>query len=203
MRAEDLGDYIRRKAEERTKREEPIVTHDLAALWEAENSTRIIEKLRITQGTTIFAWHAPNDYAKILGKLPKAFRAREGARRIKEGLQNLVLPGLLFEEMGFKYFGPIDGHDYDVLEETLSDLKRFDEPVFLHVLTRKGRGYAPAESDSTSFHGVGVFDPDTGVSRPVVDASGHRFSNVLFGINSETTHQFMSERSGSSDDGSG
>ena len=105
-----------------------------------------------------------HDVYELLGKLPKAFRAREGARRIKEGLQNLVLPGLLFEELGFKYFGPIDGHDLDVLEETLSDLKRFNEPVFLHVLTRKGRGYAPAESDSTTFHGIGVFDPDTGTA---------------------------------------
>ncbi|MEO5618621.1 MAG: 1-deoxy-D-xylulose-5-phosphate synthase [Candidatus Eisenbacteria bacterium] len=105
-----------------------------------------------------------HDVYELLGKLPKALRAREGARRIKEGLQNLVLPGLLFEELGFKYFGPIDGHDLDVLEETLSDLKRFEEPVFLHVLTRKGRGYAPAESDSTSFHGVGVFNPDTGTA---------------------------------------
>ncbi|HTO91154.1 MAG TPA: 1-deoxy-D-xylulose-5-phosphate synthase [Candidatus Sulfotelmatobacter sp.] len=104
------------------------------------------------------------DVYELLGKLPKALRAREGARRVKEGLQNLVLPGLLFEELGFKYFGPIDGHDLDVLEETLSDLKRFDEPVFLHVLTRKGRGYAPAETDATTFHGVGVFDPDTGTA---------------------------------------
>jgi 1-deoxy-D-xylulose-5-phosphate synthase len=105
-----------------------------------------------------------SDVWELLGKLPKAFRAREGARRVKEGLQNLVLPGVLFEELGFKYFGPIDGHDLDVLEETLSDLKRFDEPVFLHVLTRKGRGYAPAETDATTFHGVGVFDPDTGTA---------------------------------------
>jgi len=105
-----------------------------------------------------------HDVYELLGKLPKAFRAREGARRIKEGLQNLVLPGLLFEELGFKYFGPIDGHDLDVLEETLSDLKRFEEPVFLHVLTRKGRGYEPAETDSTLFHGIGVFDPDTGTA---------------------------------------
>jgi len=105
-----------------------------------------------------------HDVWELLGKLPKAFRAREGARRIKEGLQNLVVPGILFEELGFKYFGPIDGHDLDVLEETLSDLKRFDEPVFLHVLTRKGRGYAPAESDATTFHGIGVFNPDTGTA---------------------------------------
>jgi 1-deoxy-D-xylulose-5-phosphate synthase len=105
-----------------------------------------------------------HDAWELLGKLPKTFRAREGARRLKEGLQNLVAPGILFEELGFKYFGPIDGHDLPVLEETLSDLKRFDEPVFLHVLTRKGKGYLPAEGDSSTFHGVGVFDPETGVA---------------------------------------
>src|SRR5258705_4039259 len=66
--------------------------------------------------------------------------------------------------MGFKYFGPIDGHDLDVLEETLSDLKRFEGPTLLHVMTRKGKGYAPAESDAGTFHGVGVFDPDTGAT---------------------------------------
>jgi 1-deoxy-D-xylulose-5-phosphate synthase len=76
----------------------------------------------------------------------------------------MVAPGVLFEEMGLKYFGPIDGHDMRVLEETLSDLKRFEEPVLLHVVTRKGRGYGPAEGDSTTFHGVGVFDPDTGTA---------------------------------------
>jgi len=103
------------------------------------------------------------DVWELLGKLPRGLRAREGARRIKEGLQSLVVPGILFEELGFKYFGPIDGHDYDVLEETLSDLRRFEGPTLLHVVTRKGKGYAPAEGDATSFHGIGVFDPETGV----------------------------------------
>ena len=85
----------------------------------------------------------------------------EAARRIKEGLHNLVVPGVLFEELGLKYFGPIDGHDLDVLTETLSDLKRFEGPVLLHVVTKKGKGYGPAEGDAGTFHGVGVFDPDT------------------------------------------
>uniref|UniRef100_A0A832MLK6 1-deoxy-D-xylulose-5-phosphate synthase n=1 Tax=Eiseniibacteriota bacterium TaxID=2212470 RepID=A0A832MLK6_UNCEI len=105
-----------------------------------------------------------HDVWELLGKLPKGVMAREGARRIKEGLQNLVLPGVLFEELGLKYFGPIDGHDLPVLEETLTDLKRFDEPVLLHVVTRKGRGYEPAERDACTFHGVGVFDPETGTA---------------------------------------
>jgi 1-deoxy-D-xylulose-5-phosphate synthase len=103
------------------------------------------------------------DVWELLGKLPRLGRqAQEAAGRVKEGLHNLVVPTVLFEELGLKYFGPIDGHDYDVLEETLSDLRRFKEPVLLHVVTRKGRGYAPAERDACSFHGVGVFDPETG-----------------------------------------
>jgi 1-deoxy-D-xylulose-5-phosphate synthase len=102
------------------------------------------------------------DVWELLGKLPPGLRAREGARRIKEGLQNLLVPTVLFEELGFKYFGPIDGHDLDVLEETLSDLKRFEGPTLLHVVTTKGKGYGPAELNKTAFHGVGVFDPETG-----------------------------------------
>jgi 1-deoxy-D-xylulose-5-phosphate synthase len=105
-----------------------------------------------------------HDVWELLGKLPKALRAQQGASRIKEGMQNMVLPTVLFEEMGLKYFGPIDGHDLDVLEETLADLKRFEEPVLLHVVTRKGKGYLPAEGDAAGFHGVGVFDPDSGIA---------------------------------------
>jgi 1-deoxy-D-xylulose-5-phosphate synthase len=103
-----------------------------------------------------------HDVWDLLGKLPPGWRAREGARRVKEGLQNLVVPTVLFEELGFKYFGPIDGHDYDTLLETLGDLKRFEGPTLLHVVTTKGKGYGPAELDKTTFHGVGVFDPETG-----------------------------------------
>jgi 1-deoxy-D-xylulose-5-phosphate synthase len=118
-----------------------------------------------------------HDLYELLGKLPKGVMAREGARRVKEGLQNLVLPGILFEELGLKYFGPIDGHDLGVLEETLSDLKRFDQPVLLHVVTRKGRGYDPAERDASTFHGVGVFDPETGEA----SKGGRRTYSHVFG----------------------
>lgn len=105
-----------------------------------------------------------HDVWEMLGKLPKSLRAQQGASRIKEGLHNMVAPTILFEELGLKYFGPIDGHDYDVLVETLEDLKRFEGPVLLHVVTRKGKGYLPAEGDRTGFHGVGVFDPDSGIA---------------------------------------
>ena len=119
----------------------------------------------LTKLTTSRIYRAfERDVYELLGKLPRGLKAQEGARRVKEGLQNLVVPGVLFEELGLKYFGPVDGHDFDVLEETLSDLRRFEGPVLLHVVTRKGKGYGPAESDAGTFHGVGVFDPDTGAT---------------------------------------
>jgi 1-deoxy-D-xylulose-5-phosphate synthase len=120
----------------------------------------------LTKLTTSRMYRAiERDVYDLLGRLPRlGTRAQEAARRVKEGLQNLVVPGVLFEEFGLKYFGPIDGHNLDALEETLSDLKRFEGPVLLHVVTTKGRGYAPAEKDATGFHGVGVFDPETGTA---------------------------------------
>jgi 1-deoxy-D-xylulose-5-phosphate synthase len=105
------------------------------------------------------------DVYELLGRVPKLGRkAQEAARRIKEGLANLVVPGVLFEELGLKYYGPIDGHDLDLLEHTLIELKEVPGPALLHVVTKKGKGYGPAESDAGTFHGVGVFDPETGTS---------------------------------------
>ena len=120
----------------------------------------------LTKLTTSRLYRAfERDVWDLLGKLPRGSRkAQLVAHRLKEGLQNMVAPGVLFEELGLKYFGPIDGHNLPVLEETLSDLKRFEGPVLLHVVTQKGRGYGPAEGDATTFHGVGVFDPDTGTA---------------------------------------
>lgn len=132
----------------------------------------------LTKLTTSRVYRAfERDVWELLGKLPAGGKkAQEAAGRLKEGLQNMVAPGVLFEELGLKYFGPIDGHDLPVLEETLSDLRRFDEPVLLHVVTRKGRGYGPAEGDSTTFHGIGAFDPDTGVANKGAKKS---YSNVF------------------------
>jgi 1-deoxy-D-xylulose-5-phosphate synthase len=120
----------------------------------------------LTKLTTSRLYRAfERDVWELLGKLPRGGRkAQLAAHRLKEGLQNMVAPGVLFEEFGIKYFGPIDGHDLPLLEETLSDLRRFDTPVLLHVVTRKGRGYGPAEGDATTFHGVGAFDPETGTA---------------------------------------
>jgi 1-deoxy-D-xylulose-5-phosphate synthase len=119
----------------------------------------------LTKLTTSRMYRAlERDVYDLLGRLPRLGRhAQSAAHRIKEGLQNLVVPGVLFEEMGLKYFGPIDGHDLGVLEETLSDLRRFEGPVLLHVVTRKGKGYRPAEQNAATYHGLATFDPETGV----------------------------------------
>jgi 1-deoxy-D-xylulose-5-phosphate synthase len=101
---------------------------------------------------------------KVLGKVPPVL---ELARRAEEHMKGMVMPGTLFEEFGFNYIGPIDGHDLDVLVATLANLRKLDGPQFLHVVTRKGKGYAPAEEDAILYHGVGKFAPPEGiVSKP-------------------------------------
>jgi 1-deoxy-D-xylulose-5-phosphate synthase len=96
---------------------------------------------------------------KILRRMPTVW---ELARRSEEHFKGMVLPGTLFEEMGFNYFGPIDGHDLDALVKTLTNLRDLEGPQFLHVVTRKGKGYAPAEADPIKWHGPGPFDPAAG-----------------------------------------
>ncbi len=83
----------------------------------------------------------------------------ELARRAEEHVKGMVAPGTLFEELGFNYIGPIDGHDLDTLVTTLRNLKNTNGPRFLHVVTKKGKGYLPAEKDPVAYHGVGTFDP--------------------------------------------
>src|SRR5690349_12052495 len=75
----------------------------------------------------------------------------------------MVTPSTLFEEFGFNYIGPIDGHDLDILVPTLQNVRKLKGPQFLHVVTRKGQGYARAEDDPILYHGVGKFDPSVGI----------------------------------------
>jgi 1-deoxy-D-xylulose-5-phosphate synthase len=86
----------------------------------------------------------------------------ELARRSEEHMKGMVLPGTMFEEMGFNYIGPVDGHDLKALLTTLKNVKKLKGPQFLHVVTRKGKGYAPAEADPIKWHGPGPFDPRSG-----------------------------------------
>ena len=98
---------------------------------------------------------------KVLSAVPPI---KELAKRAEEHMKGMVTPGTLFEEFGFNYIGPIDGHDLDVLLETLSNIRQLSGPQFLHVVTRKGKGYGPAEAHPCLYHGVGRFDPEAGVA---------------------------------------
>ena len=96
---------------------------------------------------------------EVLAKLPPM---KELARRWEEHMKGMVLPGTLFEEFGFNYIGPIDGHDVDSLVKTLANVKALKGPQLLHVITKKGCGYARAEADPILYHGVSRFDPAVG-----------------------------------------
>jgi 1-deoxy-D-xylulose-5-phosphate synthase len=96
---------------------------------------------------------------QVLSGLPGM---KELVHRWEEHMKGMVMPGTLFEELGFNYIGPIDGHDLPLLVRTLRNMKAMRGPRFLHVVTRKGRGYAPAEGDPLGYHGVTPFNPSTG-----------------------------------------
>lgn len=96
---------------------------------------------------------------KVLSALPPMM---EFAKRAEEHVKGMVTPGTLFEEFGFNYIGPIDGHDLDTLIDTLHNIKQLSGPQFLHIVTQKGKGFEPAEANPNKFHGVGKFDPFNG-----------------------------------------
>ena len=98
---------------------------------------------------------------EVLSKVPPV---KELAKRWEEHMKGMVLPGTLFEEFGFNYIGPIDGHDLDALTRTLGNVKALKGPQLLHVITRKGYGYARAEDDPILYHGVTKFDPAVGLA---------------------------------------
>ncbi|MDP2828167.1 MAG: 1-deoxy-D-xylulose-5-phosphate synthase [Sulfuricellaceae bacterium] len=103
----------------------------------------------------------------------------ELAKRAEEHMKGMVIPGTLFEEFGFNYIGPIDGHDLDVLVATLKNIKQLEGPQFLHVVTQKGKGFKLAEDDPCRYHGVVRFDPEDGVLDR--KASGHPSYTEVFG----------------------
>lgn len=98
------------------------------------------------------------DNIPVVGK-----HLRKFVHRVKKVIRNLILPGKLFEDLGFKYLGPIDGHNISALRTVLKRAKEMREPVIVHINTKKGKGYAPAEKNPDLFHGISEFDKDTGV----------------------------------------
>lgn len=114
---------------------------------------------------------------KVLSKMPSVW---DLAKKTEEHVKGMIVPGTLFEELGFNYIGPIDGHDIEMLVDTLDNIKDLAGPVFLHIVTRKGKGYAPAEKDPLAYHGVPAFDP-TKDSLPKSAPSAHPTYTQVFG----------------------
>ncbi len=97
---------------------------------------------------------------------------------LKKAITNAMVPGVLFEELGIKYIGPIDGHNIAQIDETLRGAKRLEGPVLIHVITQKGKGYGPAEARPDAYHGISPFDPKTG---KVISGKGGRNFTEVFG----------------------
>ncbi|MFT5163382.1 MAG: 1-deoxy-D-xylulose-5-phosphate synthase [Alteromonadaceae bacterium] len=103
---------------------------------------------------------------------------RQLASRMEEHLKGMVVPGTFFEELGFNYIGPIDGHNINMLVDTLRNMRNLKGPQLLHIVTTKGKGYSPAEKDPIGYHGVPIFDPST-TSLPTKTSVSPSYSNVF------------------------
>ncbi len=101
------------------------------------------------------------------------------AKKAEESIKGFITPGMLFEGFGFDYFGPINGHNLDELLETLENVSHIDGPVLLHIATKKGKGYAPAEQNPPKYHGVGPFDRETGLTKGGKPGSAASYTGVF------------------------
>lgn len=132
---------------------------------------------------------AKEELETLMHKIPVfGDRLASTAERVKDSLKYLVVSGVFFEEMGFKYLGPIDGHDFDALETTLSYAKKVHGPVIVHVITKKGKGFKPAEEDTVgTWHGTGPYKMETGAFVKS-KSTGPAWSSLV----SETVRKLMS-----------
>lgn len=116
--------------------------------------------------TNPFLQRLKSDVEGLLGNIPKIGDDLAGyAKRYGDSVKSFFTPGILFEAFHFTYVGPLDGHNTALMVKVFEEIKNLDKPVLVHVMTKKGKGYEPAESDPTHFHGVGEFIPETGLAR--------------------------------------
>jgi 1-deoxy-D-xylulose-5-phosphate synthase len=108
----------------------------------------------------------------VRSRIPRESRILKLVNRFEEGLKGLFVPGMLFEEMGFRYFGPFDGHDLHTLIPAIKNILYIKGPRLLHVITKKGKGYSPSENDPVRFHGTGPFEVASGQSFSVGNLAG-------------------------------
>lgn len=116
-------------------------------------------------------------FKALLQRLPGGRGIIKAIERLKAGLKQMVIPGMLFEDLGFTYLGPVDGHDINTLLDILQQVRELSGPVLLHVLTEKGKGYSPAENHHSRLHAVPVFDLETGI--PVDANNGDTFTEMF------------------------
>ncbi|EHQ62188.1 1-deoxy-d-xylulose-5-phosphate synthase [Paenibacillus dendritiformis C454] len=122
---------------------------------------------------------AKEEVEQLLKKIPAiGGKLAKTAERVKDGFKYLVVSGMLFEEFGLKYFGPVDGHDIDKLIDIFQQASRVNGPVLIHVVTRKGKGYTPAEADSHKWHGISPYKIESG---QVLKAVGNPMYTEVFG----------------------
>jgi len=135
---------------------EMSISHNVGALSSLLSRTFSASRLQVLR----------KEFGEFLKSLPRiGENVYQLAKRSEESFKTFVTPGMLFEAFNFEYFGPIDGHNLDHLIDILNNIKKMDEPVLLHVITKKGKGYRQAEQNPVYFHGVGSFDIDTGICR--------------------------------------
>ena len=120
------------------------------------------------------------DVQELLAKVPRIGNTvADLAQRVEEGVKNVLVHGVLFEDLGLRYIGPVDGHDLPLLIETLKRVQSLNGPILLHVITKKGYGYKPAEQHPDMFHGLGQFDVATGQPKKTQNGQGLTFSEVF------------------------
>ncbi len=120
-----------------------------------------------------------NEVWELTGRFKRREQIRKTIANLEHSINSLLVPGMLFQKLGFRYFGPIDGHDLSLVIKTLERIKNLSGPLMLHVATVKGKGFGPAESNPGQFHGVGAFDKVTG--KPAATTPGLPSYTKVFG----------------------
>lgn len=144
----------------------------------AKNVGALSEYLSKMRTTSTYS-KVKHDIEYLLRRIPAiGDSVAKTAERVKDSLKYLLVPGVFFEELGFTYLGPIDGHNINSLIEVLQQTKNIDGPVLIHVITQKGKGYQPAECNAAQFHGVGPFCVETGA---ISKSNGNPTYTAVFG----------------------
>ncbi len=154
----------------------------------APNVGALSESLRRVRSEPHYLW-AKKQADTVLHHVPFGDRLLDALSRVKDGVKQFCIPGMLFEELGFTYLGPLDGHCIETLQSALRQAQRIGGPVIIHALTKKGKGYAPAENDPFKWHATSPFDPATGEAKSTSSVVTYSkvFAKTLIGLARKNT----------------